>query len=63
MEITKDIKDRIEEIHFEVYNAEDSIDGVYSIKMFGDTIPEIDKAHNEVLTSLRNYLKILEKYK
>ena len=60
--LSKQIKDQIDDIHFEVYNMEDVLDGEYKIGMFGDAIPEIDKAHEEALKSLRNYLAVLEKY-
>jgi hypothetical protein len=58
-DLEKQIKDRVDEIHFEVYNMEDVLDGTYSIGMFGDEIPEIDKAHKEALQALRNYMKVL----
>jgi hypothetical protein len=38
---------------------EDNLDGEYAIGMFGDEIPEIDKAHKEALQALRNYMKVL----
>jgi hypothetical protein len=58
-DLEKQIKDRVDEIHFEVYNMEDVLDGEYAIGMFGDEIPEIDKAHKEALQALRNYIKVL----
>jgi len=61
-DLEKQIKDRVDEIHFEVYNMEDVLDGTYSIGMFGDSAPDLDKAHKEALQALRNYIKILNKY-
>jgi hypothetical protein len=57
----KKIIDYIDDIWDELYHMEDILDGTYSIGMFGDSIPEIDKAHEEALKALRNYIKVCEK--
>lgn len=53
--------DRISELRHTVYNAEDMIDGEYSIGMYGDKYNEIDEQHTKVLEILREYDKLLEK--
>ena len=57
--LSKEILEKLSDIHHEVYNMEDVLDGEYAIGMFGDEIPEIDKAHKEALQALRNYIKVL----
>jgi hypothetical protein len=57
----KEEYDRISELRNSVYNAEDMIDGEYSIGMYGDKYKEIDELHNKVLEILREYDKLLEK--
>lgn len=57
--LSKEIQERISDIHHEVYNMEDVLDGEYKIGMFGDVIPEIDLAHKQALDALRNYIKVL----
>jgi hypothetical protein len=56
----KEEYDRISELRNSVYNAEDMIDGEYSIGMYGDKYEEIDKLHTKVLEILREYDKLLE---
>ena len=57
----KEEYDRISELRNIVYNAEDMIDGEYTIGMYGDKYTEIDKLHTKVLEILREYDKLLEK--
>lgn len=56
----KEEYDRISELRNSVYNAEDMIDGEYTIGMYGDKYEEIDKLHTKVLEILREYDKLLE---
>jgi hypothetical protein len=57
----KEEYDRISELRNSVYNAEDMIDGEYSIGMYGDKYKEVDELHTKVLEILREYDKLLEK--
>lgn len=57
----KEEYDRISELRNSVYNAEDMIDGEYSIGMYGDKYKEIDELHTKTLEILREYDKLLEK--
>ena len=56
----KEEYDRISELSNSVYNAEDMIDGEYTIGMYGDKYKEIDKLHTKVLEILREYDKLLK---
>lgn len=56
----KEEHDRISELRNSVYNAEDMIDGEYSIGMYGNKYKEIDELHTKVLEILREYDKLLE---
>ena len=57
----KEEYDTISELRNMVYNAEDMIDGEYSIGMYGDKYKEIDELHAKVLEILEEYDKLLEK--
>ena len=56
----KEEYDTISELRNMVYNAEDMIDGGYSIGMYGDKYKEVDNLHTKVLEILREYDKLLQ---
>lgn len=55
----KEEYNRIAELRNIVYNAEDMIDGQYSIGMYGDKYKEIDELHTKVLELLNKYDDLL----
>lgn len=56
----KDEFNKISELRNVVYNAEDMIDGEYSVGMYGDKYKKIDELHTKVLEILKEYDKLLE---
>jgi hypothetical protein len=52
--------DTFSELRNCIYNAEDMIDGEYTIGMYGDKYKEIDDLHAKLLEILSEYDTVLE---
>jgi len=58
--LTNEQKYTFRELKDEIYNAEDIIDGSYSIGMFPNEFPQIDELHSKLISTLRDYYQLLD---